>query len=308
MNRGTQEQPGARVADRVPTSAWHIPAILQLLRPAQWAKSGLVLAAPLAAGVLDRPAVAVHALTAVAAFILAAAAVYATNDVLDADDDRAHPTKRLRPVASGAVTARTALLLSAACAGSGIALAASLGWLTVVVVVLYLASSSAYVLLLRRIPVLDVVVVAVGFVLRALAGAAATHLVVSSWFLLVALFGSLFLVCAKRRSELSNLKTTINSRVTLSQYSLGWLDQVVTVSLAGTVLAYAMWAFQPQGADVIRSVLAASVLPILVGLLRYLLLVDHGSGERPERTLTDPLLLGSGAVWLVLLVSGIYLA
>jgi decaprenyl-phosphate phosphoribosyltransferase len=285
-----------------------LPPVLRLLRPGQWAKNALCLGAPLAAGVLDRPAVLARTLMTVVAFTLVAAAVYAANDVVDADDDRAHPDKRLRPVASGAVGPGTALAIAGVCAACGAAVAGMLGWLTLTVIGAYGLSSAAYVLRLRRVPVLDVVTVAVGFVLRALAGAAATGLAVSSWFLLVALFGSLLLVCAKRRAELFAAVGRDRARTTLDQYTVGWLDQVVTLALTGTVLAYAMWAFQSHGEDVIRSVLAVSVLPVLVALLRYLLLVDRGSGERPEVTVVDPMLLGCAGVWAGLLAVGLYLA
>jgi decaprenyl-phosphate phosphoribosyltransferase len=286
-----------------------LPAILSLVRPSQWTKNLLCLAAPAAAGVLASPGPLLRALTATVAFTLAAGAVYAANDVADVACDREHLTKRRRPVASGAVSRRAALAVSAVCAGAGLLVAETVGWLTVMVVAIYLVSSAGYVLHLRRVPVLDVVTVAVGFVLRALAGAAATHLEVSSWFLLVALFGSLFLVCAKRRAELSaTTSATSAGRASLREYSVGWLDQVLTLSLSGTVLAYAMWAFQPQGADVIRSVLAVSVLPVLVALLRYLLMVDHGSGERPEHTIVDPTMVGCAVLWCTLLITGLYLS
>ncbi len=286
-----------------------LSAAVRLVRPGQWGKSLLVLAAPLAGGVLNRGDVLLRAGTAAVAFTLVAGAVYAANDVADADSDRAHPTKRSRPVASGAISPRAALALSATCLVAGLALASLLGWTTAVVVAAYAASSAAYVLWLRRVPVLDVTTVAVGFVLRTLAGATATHLVVSSWFLLVALFGSLFLVCAKRRAELIALGSapTGSTRATLAAYGNGWLDQVVTLSLTGTLMAYAMWAFQDQRGDTARTVLAVTVLPALVALLRYLLLVDHGLGERPERTITDPLILASAGVWCVLVMVGIYL-
>jgi decaprenyl-phosphate phosphoribosyltransferase len=244
------------------------------------------------------------------AFTLVACAVYAANDVMDAESDRRHPAKRLRPVASGRVGPRAALAVSAVCALSGLSLAAVLGWPTAAVVAGYALSSGAYVLWLRNLPVLDVTTVAVGFVLRALAGATAAHLVVSSWFLLVALFGSLFLVCAKRRAELVALgsgSAAGGSRRTLSEYGRGWLDQVVTLSLTSTVLAYAMWAFQDQRDGVARTLLGVTVLPTLVALLRYLHLVDQGLGERPERTIADPLVVGAAAVWCVLVTAGIYL-
>lgn len=282
-------------------------ALLRLTRPNQWPKNLLVLAAPLAAGVIDEPATLAAAAAAVIAFTLAAGAVYAVNDVLDADEDRRHPTKRWRPVARGAVKPRAALLLAGACATGSLALSMLLGWLTVAVVVAYLAVSAAYVVGLKRVPVLDVVVVSMGFVLRALGGAAATALPVSSWFLLVSLFGSLFLVCAKRRAEIRSVPQALMTRRSLAEYSNEWLTQVITLSLTGAVLAYASWSVQPRP-DAVMPVLAASVVPVLVGLLRYLLMVDHSEGERPEDVVRDPFVLGCIGVWGLLVTWGLYLA
>ncbi len=283
------------------------PPIIRLLRPKQWPKNVLVLAAPAAAGLLEQPGVLLRGLAAVVAFTFAAAAVYAVNDVIDAPDDRRHPVKVLRPVASGEVSPRAAVLVASVAAAAALVVAGALGWLTLLVVVLYLANSAAYVVRLKHVPVIDVVAVACGFVLRALAGAAATHLQVSSWFLLVALFGSLFLVCAKRRAELRSIGVQVRTRPALAAYTGQWLDQVVTMSLTGTVLAYASWAVQLQDARLVRSLLAASVLPVLVGLLRYLLLVDRGAGERPEDVATDRVVLGAVTVWLTLVGTGLYL-
>ncbi|WP_426565500.1 decaprenyl-phosphate phosphoribosyltransferase [Angustibacter sp. McL0619] len=282
-------------------------SLLRLTRPGQWPKNLLVLAAPLAAGVIDEPDQLVAASAACLAFILAAAAVYAVNDVLDADDDRRHPTKRHRPVAAGELREGTALLLAAGCGAASVGVSAALGWLMALVVVAYLASSAAYVLGVKRVPVLDVVAVAVGFVLRALGGAAATHLPVSSWFLLVSLFGSLFLVCAKRRAEIRAVPPDTSTRPALAGYSSEWFTQVITLSLTGAVLAYASWSVQLR-TDAVMPVLAASVLPLLVGLLRYLLMVDQCEGERPEDLARDPLILGCVGVWLTLVTGGLYLA
>jgi decaprenyl-phosphate phosphoribosyltransferase len=278
-----------------------------LARPRQWPKNLLVLSAPLAAGAIDEPHRLAAAGAACIAFTLAAVAVYAVNDVVDADVDRQHPAKRSRPVASGALSARAAWSMAAGCAVAALGIALSLGWLTALVVVCYLASSAAYNAGIKHVPVLDVVLVASGFVLRALCGAAATHLPVSSWFLLVSLFGSLFLVCAKRRAEIRSVPASLATRPALMGYSAEWLTQVITLSLTGAVLAYASWAVQER-ADAVMPVLAASVLPLLVGLLRYLLLVDTSLGERPEDLVHDRIVLGAGAAWLMLVCAGLYLA
>jgi decaprenyl-phosphate phosphoribosyltransferase len=282
--------------------------VLALARPRQWPKNALVLAAPAAGGVLLRPEALQRSLLATAGFVAASTAVYALNDVLDAEADRRHPSKRLRPVAAGSLSPRAALGVAGLSAVLSVVLASALGWLTPVIVLAYLAISVAYALRLKHVPVLDVVVVATGFVLRALAGASAVRLHVSSWFLLVSLFGALFIVAAKRRAELRSLGPGARTRTALDAYAGDWLSQVLVMSLTGTLIAYASWAFQVAGRDTVRPVLAVSVLPVLVALLRYLLLVDLGEGERPEQSLVaDRVLLVCAVAWVALMAWGLYL-
>ncbi|MFP5347149.1 MAG: decaprenyl-phosphate phosphoribosyltransferase [Actinomycetes bacterium] len=299
--------------------------LLALSRPRQWTKSVLVLAAPAAAGTLNQAGAAGRTAATVLAFTLASVAVYAANDVRDAAADRAHPHKRLRPVASGALSATTALVWAGTCALVSLTAAAVIGSSTFVVVVCYLALSGGYALWLKNMPVLDVVAVAAGFVLRALAGATANHLVPSDWFLLVSLFGALYLVLGKRASEATHPTSTtggstagassgpatpeLPSRAVLSQYPTAWLQQMLTVSLAGALLSYAMWAFQTVGTDVFKPLLALSVVPFIVALMRYGLLLAGGQGERPEHVVTsDRMLMLAGLAWCALVTGGLYAA
>ncbi|MBT9257147.1 decaprenyl-phosphate phosphoribosyltransferase [Phycicoccus sp. MAQZ13P-2] len=280
--------------------------LLRLIRPMQWPKNLLVIAAPAAGGVLDQGGSVARSLVAVLAFTAASASVYAVNDVVDATADREHPTKRMRPVASGRIAPRTALTTAALAATLSAVLAGATGWATLVVVLTYLALSAGYALKLKHVAVLDIVVVATGFVLRALAGATATEVTVSSWFLLVSLFGALYLVAAKRAAEAAR-ELIGTTRTVLAQYPREWLNQVVGVALTGALLAYAMWAFQDVGTDVFVPALAGSVGPFLVALLRYGLLVANGGGEAPERDLmTDRTLLLAGAAWATLVGVGVY--
>lgn len=280
--------------------------LLRLIRPVQWPKNLLVMAAPAAGGVLDQAGSVLGALVALLAFTAASASVYAVNDVVDADVDREHPLKRMRPVASGRVAVQRALTVAAVAAALATALAGLLGWATLVVVLTYLALSSAYALKLKHVAVLDIVVVATGFLLRALAGATASDVKVSSWFLLVSLFGALYLVAAKRTAEATR-GLTARTRTVLAQYPREWLNQVVGVALTGAMLSYAMWAFQDVGTDVFVPALAGSVGPFFVALLRYGLLVANGGGEVPERDLfADRTLLVAGATWAALVAIGVY--
>ena len=286
-------------------------ALLSLARPGQWTKNLLVLAVPAAAGVLDRPAVLGRSLLLVLAFIAASSAVYAANDVQDAAADRHHPRKCARPVAAGLVSPREGMVLAAGCALGSLALGAALGRMTLLTLATYLLLSAAYTVRLKQVAVVDVVAVAVGFVLRSLAGAAAIHLPVSNWFLLVALFGALYLVAGKRIAELAHVSpfADLRTRPVLAGYNTVWLQQVLTLALSATVISYAMWAFQFLGTDVSQPLLAVSVLPFLVAMLRYGLLVSQGHGERPERLIMrDRTLLIAGVTWALIVGAGLYLA
>lgn len=283
-------------------------ALLRIARPKQWIKNVLVLAGPGAAGTLLDPSVAVTAVWAALAFTLASAGTYFINDAHDVLADRAHPRKALRPVASGAVSVGTAYLVGCLLAAGSLLTALPLGLPVVGVLALYLATTTAYSRWLKNQPVLDILVVAAGFVLRALAGAAATTTPLSNWFLLVALFGSLYVVTAKRMAERAqNLGEGI-TRPTVQHYPAAWMQQVLTVSMSGTVLAYATWALQYIGTDVSLPLLALSLVPFLAGMLRYSLMVALGSGEAPEDLITDRFLLLAGIVWAVMVGGAIYLA
>ncbi len=284
-------------------------ASLRLARPSQWPKNLLVAAAPAAAGVLDQRAVLAHTTMLLVAFIAASSAVYCLNDTRDRDADRAHPVKRHRPVASGTVTPRRAITTATVAAVAAVAIALSVSLASAGVVVGYLALSTAYSLRLKHVAVLDIIIVATGFVLRALSGAVGNQLPVSSWFMLVSLFGALYLVTGKRAAEALRPAAGDSSRAVLAQYPQAWLQQVVGVALTGALLSYAMWAFQDLGTDVFPPVVALSVAPFLVVLLRYGLLLAQGGGERPERLVwADLPLLIAGATWAALLTIGLYAA
>lgn len=300
---------GSRPSERRP----HLRPFLALARPHQWPKNLLVLAAPVAAGALENGAVIGRALMLMVAFVCASVAVYALNDVRDVELDRRHPVKRNRPVAAGRVTVSAALGLASAAALTGLALAVPLGLASVATVAAYLAVSVAYSLRLKHVAVLDIVAVASGFVLRAIGGAAAGDLPVSRWFLSVSLFSALFVVVGKRDAEaaVGGAPDTDaqRTRPVLSAYPRTWLQQILGLSLVGTVISYAMWAFQDLGTDVFAPLIAASVVPFLIAVMRYALLLAGGGGERPERLLvTDRLLLGAGIVWSSLVIGGLYLA
>jgi decaprenyl-phosphate phosphoribosyltransferase len=281
-------------------------ALLRTARPRQWIKNLLVFGAPAAAGVLFTPAAVRGGVIAFLSFTLAAAGTYFVNDAADADADRRHPVKSRRPVAAGAISPRAARLIGCGSAAAALGLALALPWQFAACVAGYLVLTGSYSAGLKNVPVLDVLLVAGGFVLRAAGGAAATSTVLSSWFLLVILLGSLYLVTAKRAGELT--RANPSARRALSGYTAPWLQQTLSMTLTGTVLAYAAWAFQYLGNDVALPLLALSIVPLLAALMRYSLLVAHGAGETPETLLTsDRFLLAAGLLWIVTAGAAIYL-
>jgi decaprenyl-phosphate phosphoribosyltransferase len=268
-----------------------------------------VLAAPAAAGVLLQPSTALAALWAAGVFVLASTSTYFVNDARDVAADRLHPVKSRRPVAAGRLGVRTAYWIGAGLAVVAPLAALPLGGALVGVVVLYLALTLSYSWWLKSHAVVELLAVASGFVLRAVAGGVATGVVLSNWFLLVALFGSLFLVTAKRAAEGQRGEAGSAVRAVVGGYPTAWLQQMLTVSLTGTVLAYASWALQYVGQDIALPVLALSVLPFLALMMRYSLLVARGDGEAPEDVVfADPFVLTAGVVWAVIVGSALYLA
>jgi decaprenyl-phosphate phosphoribosyltransferase len=281
-----------------------LAAVLRTARPRQWLKNLLVFAAPAAAGTLLDPVVGGRALWTLVVFVLASASTYFVNDARDVEADRKHPVKCRRPVAAGLLRPRTAMAVGVALALLAPVLALPLGWRLVAVVAGYLGLTFSYSFALKNQPVLDILAVAAGFVLRAVAGGVATGVPLSNWFLLVVLFGSLFLVTAKRAAE--ERRGDPATRATLGEYPPGWLPQIVTMSLTGVVLTYATWALQ-QVTDDGSVPLALSVVPFLAVLLRYSLLAAQGDGEEPETVLSsDRFLLVAGAIWAVLVGGALY--
>ncbi len=282
-----------------------ILGVLTLLRPKQWVKNVLVAAAPLAAGSLLAGDVALHTLVAFVAFSLASSATYCLNDVLDAASDAQHPTKRHRPVASGRVPRPLALGISALLAVLAVAIAypGSLRW----VVLGYLVLTVSYSAVLKHQPVIELGLVSGGFILRAIAGGAATGLPLSQWFLIVAGFGSLFVVTGKRLSELIRAESAGSVvRRSLAHYPVSYLRMIVGVSAAVTVAAYCLWAFETTAGGPAAAWSTVSIVPFVLALLRYALDTDRGAVEEPEEVvLHDRTLLVLGLLWLATFAVGV---
>jgi decaprenyl-phosphate phosphoribosyltransferase len=284
---------------------------LRTCRPKQWAKNLLVFAAPGAAGVLDDWPELGYTLLTFVAFCLAASGIYCWNDALDVDADRAHPTKRFRPVAAGRVAVATAKVTGTVLVLAGLAVAGGTGrWQTVLVVGVYVALTLVYSFWLKHVAVLDIATVAAGFLLRAAGGAVAVDVEMSQWFVLVTVFGSLFIVVGKRYAELREMGEDGPAvRATLADYTIGYLRIVLTLSCAATLVSYCLWAFETKelsGSD--WPFYELSIVPMLIALLRYMLVLEQGHGAAPEEVFaSDRVLQLMGLAWVVLFGLGVYL-
>jgi decaprenyl-phosphate phosphoribosyltransferase len=281
-------------------------ALVTAMRPRQWLKNVLVFAAPLAAGALFEPDVLVPSLVAFVAFCLMSSATYLINDVRDVESDRAHPTKRARPIAAGQLS--PAMATAAAVVLAAVALSLAL-WVNVGlfgVLLAYAVFTLSYSLFLKHEPVIELALLSMGFLLRAIAGGVAAELPISRWFLIVAGFGSLFMAAGKRFSELEQSIRAANGAVehtrrSLAGYTSGYLRFVWGTAAAVTITAYCLWAFEVGLAESTFPWAEWSVLPFVLAILRYSVDVDRGEAEAPEDVvLHDRALLAMGAVWLVL--------
>lgn len=291
--------------------------LVKVARPHQWLKNLLVFVAPGVAGVLLHGPVLRRTLAEFAIFCVSASGSYFLNDALDAEADRRHPRKRNRPVATGVVPVPLAAGLGSALLVAGALLAWPVaGWRLALVMALYGAVNVAYSLGVKHEPVLDLVAVSSGFVLRAVAGGVAAKVPLSNWFLIVASFGSLLIVTGKRSGEKHLLTTTRTDhgevRQTLASYSSSFLTTVRTLSAAVTVTAYCLWAFERAsqvhpGHDPVWFQL--TIVPFVIALLHVVRLLDAGEGAAPEDlAIHDRRLQLYGIVWVGLFAVGLYVA
>ena len=278
--------------------------LLRACRPRQWSKNALVLAAPCAAGVVAQPRVAVEVVAAFVVFCLLSSATYLVNDVRDREEDRLHSRKRRRPVAAGELSPRAAVWGAAVMALTGIAIALAVRPALAAVACAYLAVTASYSLWWRHIVVADIVAIAAGFVLRAVAGGAATDVYLSRSFLLVTSWCAVYLVAGKRYAELSDSPVLAARRSTLRSYSIGSLRALLAVSAVLASLAYAMWAFTRPEHGVWYELSMAS---FVLWLARYAMLLGRGDGQAPEELiLRDRALLALSAAWALLFLCGVY--
>jgi decaprenyl-phosphate phosphoribosyltransferase len=282
--------------------------LVRATRPRQWSKNLLVFAAPLLSGRFGEATVLGAAALAFVTFTLAAAAVYLVNDVRDVASDRAHPTKRLRPVAAGSLSARTASRTGAVLAVLALAVAALAGPRLVVVIAVYLAVSLLYCFALKDEPVIDIAIIAAGFLLRAIAGGAAAGIELSQWFLLAASFGSLFMAAGKRYAEILLVSEGGPAfRASLASYSASYLRFVWTVSAGLLIMTYGLWAFELGEKSDGNWWYVGSMAPFVLAVLRYALDVDAGTAGEPEDlALGDRVLEALAICWLMTVAIAVY--
>ncbi len=287
----------------IPSVRTRAVGLVRTARPRQWVKNLLVVAAAGAAGALGRQDVPLRTGLTFLAFCLLASGIYAINDVRDAEDDRRHPTKRFRPVAAGQLPARDAVIAGLGSVLLGLLLAFAvdplLGWTAIG----YVALTLSYTLVWRHLVVFDIVAVAGGFVLRAIAGGVAAQVPLSLWFTLVVAFAALLVATGKRLAELMRTEADdAHRRRVLRIYTDSVLRMVMLASLVGVLVVYLLWALQDSGRSGMPWRLL-TVIPFSFALTRYVMVARVGAGESPEELIFhDQLLRLAGVAWLALFV------
>lgn len=283
-----------------------MPPLIRLLRPHHWLKNGFVFVGLLFGHAWHDPRLVAQALAAFAAFCLLSSAVYVLNDWRDREQDRQHPRKRQRPLAAGTVSPPAALALGLACLLGGgllaVMYAGNAPWIFAVYVVLNVAYSMG----LKHVVILDVFIIAAGFMLRILAGTLGLDIAPSHWLLLCGLMLTLFLGFAKRLAELTALRDDGGShRRVLERYTEPMLDQFIAITAAGTVISYALYTVSAETVAMHGTrALMLTVPLVLYGMLRYLwrLHGQDGGGDPAQELLTDPHLLLTVGAWLALVL------
>ncbi len=274
--------------------------LFSAMRPRQWVKNTLVFAVPLVSGLHVVFSNVQALLAGFAAFSMMASAIYLLNDTIDADRDRLHPTKRGRPVASGRLAPQTAVATSMLLMMSSAIVAwIGVGIAFVVLLASYLVAMLLYVLFLKAVPVADLLILAYGYIVRLLAGAAAVSKTPSPYFFMLVAGVAVLVSAGRRSSELANNQNSAAAhRPVLSQYNMNYLDQVTSVGATLSLVALALWTFDGAERQPFPILAYASLLPAALALLRYLLHVSNRRAESPEALLfSDPLLLSAASVW-----------
>jgi 4-hydroxybenzoate polyprenyltransferase len=303
--------PQNRIEQMAKSSSISPRAIIQLIRPKQWVKNLFVFAPLVFAKDLFIADFVVASLRAFAAFCLTASAIYIINDLQDVDADRAHPKKKSRPIAAGVISPAQALIICALLLIVDVALVWGMRKHFHVLLSAYFLINLAYTYKLKEIFLLDVFIVAAGFMLRVLSGAYAIGVAVSSWLVLCSLFISLFLGFAKRRGELVLQQTSgsMLERKVLQSYTVDLIDQMLTITAAATVISYAMYTVAPRTMEVFGTEkLIYSTLFVIYGVFRYMYLIrTTDSVENPANVVTSDLpIIFTTVLWIVCCILLIY--
>ena len=288
-------------------------SLASAMRIPQWVKNGLLVVAPGAAGLLFHRTVFVNTVVAIAAFCLVASSMYILNDLRDLESDRQHPTKRFRAIASGDLSPRAALSASAMLGVVGLTLPVFIhhpaGFY--LILVLYIIETLSYIYWLKNAVIIELGLVASGFFLRSYGGAVASHIPVSTWFLIVVTFGALFLVVGKRSSELRHVGSS--NRVVLAEYTSEFLHSALTLSATVLVTAYCLWAIDTSAtglSSIKHSIvpLRLTTVPVVLAILFIIRGAESPEGESPEDLLLKNRTVQVLAiVWAGLVLGGTYL-
>jgi 4-hydroxybenzoate polyprenyltransferase len=305
------DEASSSIAGGVASRTATIKDFVEALRPWDWTKNGFVFSAL----IFSRSATNGRATLAVTlsaiVFCLASGAGYLFNDVLDAEEDRQHPTKRSRPVASGRLTSSDAMAVAIVLDAAALAMAWKLDAGFFLVVLSYVALNALYSGFLKHVVLLDVFVIAAGFVLRVLGGGVVIHVAISSWLIVCTTLLALFLALCKRRHELVLLgPDASNHRRILAHYDAYFLDQLIVIVTASTLISYALYTLSPDvRAEFPGKHLELTVPFVLFGIFRYLLLLRRGEGGgNPARVLlTDPVMVTVVLLWAASVMALIYL-
>ncbi|WP_410647119.1 decaprenyl-phosphate phosphoribosyltransferase [Amycolatopsis sp. cmx-4-54] len=304
-------EPVAEAAEPKKVAGGLVGGIIKTARPRQWVKNVLVFAAPFFAfsKSTDRTGLLIAALIAFAAFSLVASSVYLINDAIDVEADRAHPTKRNRPIAAGIVPVPVAFVAAGVFFAAGLGISFLASWQLAVVLAVYEAVQLGYCFGLKHQPVVDLAIVGSGFLMRSIAGGVAAGIALSQWFLLVTAFGSLFMVAGKRYAEIMLFERTgAKIRSSLKKYSASYLRFVWATSAAILIMSYCLWAFEIRQVERDSVWAIVSMVPFVVAVLRYAVDVDGGNAGEPEEiALKDRVLQVLGASWVVTLFLSFYL-
>ena len=284
--------------------------LVRSMRPRQWAKNIFVLAPLVFAHELADIGALRKALLAFAAFCCLSSAVYLVNDLIDRKEDRKHPLKRHRPLAAGTLSVPVAGLAAVLLAATAMTLGLQLGRAFLWIAAIYFALNLLYSMGLKNVVILDVMIISIGFVLRVLAGGAAVKVEVSAWLVLCTSFLALFLAFSKRRHELILMpETASGQRKVLSHYNTTFLDQMINVVTASTVVAYAVYAISPETVERFHTRYLVYTIPmVLFGIFRYLYLIYQRPSERnpTEAILSDPPFLANLLLWVAAVLWIVY--